>query len=400
MYSRIARWLICASAVALCFPWSWPRAACAMEQGADPTTTSAVAGDPGQYPDLVGEAEVAPPLSPQGAQSVGYAKPINYQGFVTDALGAPLQGPHNFTVYLYDAAAAGTVQFGREDHTAVNVVNGHFLLAIGAGTLGAPNLALDPAVFDVDLWLEVWVDGSPLPRQPLRAVPWSYGLIPGATVWGDPTDSYALRVIHTGTGATDRGIYAYGNQYGLVADEFGTGSDAIYSGNYVNAQGYRSRSDSYLWFPGMECEPIDPVQASATVSGFPRGAVKLKWTGTGGHHHGFHLPLTLPGELLGQRVTVEQITVYYMSSSAANANIDDTSLSRMTDANSEVLVVSDLTDHASTVATSYALTPTSDNVLSSASGPLTLYFICYFANTIDYVQLGMVRVRLGHTETP
>lgn len=370
MQSRVLRPLIRAVAIALCLAWSVTAAAEDQE------------------------------IAPQGALTVEPGKPINYQGFVTDARGAPLQGAHNFTVYLYDAAAGGTVQFGREDHAAVNVVNGHFLLAIGTGTLSAPSLALDPSVFDVDLWLEVWVDGSPLPRQPLRAVPWSYGLIPGARVWGDPTDSYALRVIHTGTGATDRGIYAYGNQYGLVADEFGTGSDAIYSGSYVNAQGYRSRSDSYVWFPGMECEAIDPAQASVTVLGTPRGAVKLKWTGNIGNNPGFHLPLTLPGVLLGQNVTVEQVTVYYMTSHAANAYIDDTSLYRLTGADSEVLVLRDMTNRTSTSATSFSLTPTSDNVLSSASGPLTLHLICAFANSTDYIQIGMVRVRLGHTEAP
>jgi hypothetical protein len=369
MQSRVLRPLIRAAAVALCL--AWPAAAAAEDQ------------------------EVAP----QGTLAVEPGKPINYQGFVTDALGTPLQGRHNFTVYLYDAAAAGSIQFGREDHLAVNVVNGHFRLEIGAGTLGPPNVALNTEVFDVDLWLEVWVDGSPLPRQPLRAVPWAYGLIPGAKVWGDPTDSYALRVIHTGTGDTDRGIYAYGYQYGLYAQEVGPGSDAIYSGSYVNAQGYRSRNDSYVWFPGVDWKPVTSNSTVAAPAS-TRGAVYLRSLASAGGSFEFYLSLTLPGVLLGQNVTVEQITVYYKSSSSANAYITETALYKLTDADTEVEVLRDLTDRVSTTATSYSLAPASNNVLSGTSGPLLLVLKCNFENDRDSVKIGMVRIRLGHTETP
>ena len=88
-----------------------------------------VEGDPALYPEPVEEEEV------QAAEAdLVLAQPpntMNYQGYLTDGDGVPVDGDFDFVARLYDAAAAGTLEWGPETHNAVPVKDGLFNLVLG-----------------------------------------------------------------------------------------------------------------------------------------------------------------------------------------------------------------------------------------------------------------------------
>jgi hypothetical protein len=125
------------------------------------------------------------------------------------------------------------------------------------------------------------------------------------------------------------------------------------------------------------------------------GAARV-WRGaTAGAKYIFY-PITLPGVLYGQAVTVKSITVYYECQNGANNYITGTSLTKQTAADSFASILSDATPRTSNTATSYTLSPASNNVLPSNQGILGLYLTLAFANDTDYVQIGGVRLQLSH----
>jgi len=100
--------------------------------------------------------------------------------------------------------------------------------------------------------------------------------------------------------------------------------------------------------------------------------------------------------LYGQPVTVKSVTIYYQCANGANNFITATDLNKQTDAASFAVLASETTDRTSNTATSYTLTPTSGNVLSSDQGILMLRLYLNFVNDTDSIRIGGVRVRLGH----
>jgi hypothetical protein len=201
------------------------------------------------------EPEPPPEGDPAEAEYVLAQPPytMNYQGYLTDSSGTPLDGAYDLAFRLYDADTGGNVEWGPETHNNVQVANGLFQVALGS------SVALTPDVFDEALFLAVGVDGTWLTtRQPLRAVPYAFGLVPGAEVEGNPTTNYGLTVMNTGTGADDRGLYARGNQYGVWAhgvDDAGlyasssNGTYSIRSDDTVySSEGYAG-PDTYVWVP-------------------------------------------------------------------------------------------------------------------------------------------------------
>lgn len=107
---------------------------------------------------------------------------MNYQGYLTDSSGSPLNGTYEMTFRLYDDLSLGSLEWGPETHANVPVNNGIFQVALGV------LVPLNPNDFDEALFLAVAVGGTDVtPRQPLRSVPYAFGLVPGAEVQGDPS---------------------------------------------------------------------------------------------------------------------------------------------------------------------------------------------------------------------
>lgn len=322
---------------------------------------------------------------------------MNYQGYLTDSSGTPLDGTYDLAFRLYNDASAGTVQWGPETHNDVPVANGLFQVALGA------IVNLYPNDFDEALFLAVQVNGTAVtPRQPLRSVPYAFGLVPGAEVEGDPRGSvYALRVENTGTDDPDRGIYARGKQYGLYASggqygiyakRTGDGDVGIYSPDFVRAKGFRSNQDSYVWVPAT-ASMLSPSEGCEL---YPKwhGTVALECSTAG--PKAIDIPIVVPAVLYGQEVRVEQVNVYYDLDSTGSY-IDRSFLRRFTNAVDSATLINDYTDRTSTSPTSYSLTPTWNYTLTTASGALNLFVgIKHDGNTSHDVYIGGVRVRLGH----
>jgi hypothetical protein len=196
------------------------------------------------------------------------------------------------------------------------------------------------SVFNGDqLWLGLTVgsDAEMTPRQPIYAVPYAWALRPGAIVKG--ADSY---------------IFVPGNA--LIKN---------------------LNTDTTRW----------DIQAN--------GAARI-WRGATAGTKVIYLPVTLPGVLYGQNVTLKQMTVYYRSQNGTNSYIDETDLYVQSDADSWLQVVTDTNNHTSNTATSYTLALTTNNVLTPTQGILGLFFYISFANDTDYLQIGGVRLLVGH----
>jgi hypothetical protein len=315
---------------------------------------------------------------------------MNYQGYLTNSSGEPLDGLHDMVFWLYNDESAGTMRWGPETHKEVAVTKGLFQVALGS------MVSLQPHLFDEALYLAVQVDGTDLtPRQPLHSVPYAFGLVPGAEVQGDPaTSSYALWVENLGTGASDAGLYAGGELYGIYAEEVGGGNVGIFTPDFVEAGGYKSYNDSFLWVPGMagvlypdpNCTLYPELQGAATLSCSAGGTKTI------------YLPITVPGVLYGQEVRVEQVAVYYDLDNAASY-ITETRLRKLTTATTSDSLISDTTNRTSTTPTYYSLSTTGNYTLTTTSGPLNLGLVIqHDGSVIHDVHVGGVRVRLGHTD--
>lgn len=100
------------------------------------------------------------------------AQHTTYQGRLTDELGAPMAGPVNLVLELYDAPGPGGISLYSEQHDGVALdADGVFRVQLGLGT--PLSGGYNPARVSVTpFYLEVVVDGAELsPRQPVGSVP-------------------------------------------------------------------------------------------------------------------------------------------------------------------------------------------------------------------------------------
>lgn len=118
-------------------------------------------------------ASLVPMICLLAAAPVMAAPPLlGYSGRLTSSAGgAPLVGPVDLTVALYDVAVGGTSLFV-EAHDGTELIDGGFTLLINSVAVEAGFEALFAG--RDDLWLELTVDGEVLsPRLRLTAAPWS-----------------------------------------------------------------------------------------------------------------------------------------------------------------------------------------------------------------------------------
>jgi len=370
------------------------------DRDATPPTT----GQPARFPDKV-DQEVEGLAEPADAEIVLAQPPytMNYQGYLTDGSGTPLEGTYDLTFSLYDAATGGTREWGPEAHNGVQVDRGLFQVVLGKWA------TLSPDDFDEALFLQVEVNGAILTnRQPVRTVAYAFALVPGAEVEGDPQgNNYALWVKNTGTGSADSGLYAegrnygihaLGGQYGIYAEGTGTGEDVgIYSPDFVQAQGYKSNSDSYLWVPAIVGRSSTTADKEVNVDTEFIGSARLT-ANTPGQKF-FYIPVNTPAQLYGQEVRVEELMVYYYTTDSTSY-INRTRLIKLTGVESYDELVFDSESRASTSPSSYSVIPstTSPYTLTASGGPLTLQLGLWFGAIEHTIYVGGIRLRLGHTD--
>lgn len=95
------------------------------------------------------------------------ATTVSYQGRLADNAGTPLDGSYGMTFALYDAATSGNPVW-TEDHPAVPVSDGLFVVGLGSRTAGG----IPTTTWNGDRYLEITVGGETLsPRELIRSVP-------------------------------------------------------------------------------------------------------------------------------------------------------------------------------------------------------------------------------------
>jgi hypothetical protein len=124
-------------------------------------------------------AQQAPPqtaASPQ-AVSASISPLFSYQGRLVEG-GVPVTGNRAMTFSLWSASTAGESVWNEGPKT-VPVSDGLFTVTLG-DTTGLPM-----SRFASELWLEVQVGATTLPRQQLMGAPYAMSLAPAARVSGD-----------------------------------------------------------------------------------------------------------------------------------------------------------------------------------------------------------------------
>ena len=329
---------------------------------------------------------------------------IPIQGYVTDAGGNPLDGDYTITATLYTASSGGEALCADDD--VVTVDNGLF------------NMKMDfCSSSDIDgkaLYLGIQVGNDPemTPRQAIHSVPYAFSLRPGAII----SDTRADAILHIENGdASGRGLRAYatsesGANYGVVGasrspDGYGgyfynTGSGiglfaSSDTGAAFKAGGtgiIQSAANSYIWISGNDLrkkKSSDTTQFELDTY----GGVFVRSGGAGTRD--VMLPVTLPGQLYGQNVTLTGIDVYFKSQGDFDG-IDGTYVRRQTGAGSGDTIVADEADRVCTTACSYHIDLTEYNVLSNEQGAVYIAFRLFFGSSSNYVQIGSVRLTLEH----
>ena len=143
-------------------------------------------------------------------------KTLNYQGYLTDGAGTPVNGARSMVFKLYTVPSAGAPLWS-ETQPAVTVTNGIYQTILGS--VNALNLT-----FDQTYYLGVAVGGDPemVPRQQLTSAPYALGLAPGGSVTLSDSASAAtaLSVTSNSTNAnafnvTKTGLYGNGGSFAI-----------------------------------------------------------------------------------------------------------------------------------------------------------------------------------------
>lgn len=333
---------------------------------------------------------------------------IPFQGRLTNAAGVPLNGSYSIRLALYDVASGGTALCSDTDTVAVT--NGLF-------TFNMNFCAAD----DIDgkqlyLGVKVGADAEMTPRQAVYPVPFARSLRPGAIINQTGTADHALTVKSAGSGEAGAALLAQnthatggigvwaqagGNDAAIVSKNTGSGPLIKGFGNdggedefRVNNNGsIESKADSYIFVPGAAL--VKNLSADTTRWDIQANGAARIWRGSAAGSKYVYYPLVIPTQLYGRAVKVESVTIYYLVADGTKGYITYTDLRKPTDADSYITLFSDTTNRTSTTASSYTLIPTSNNVLSANEG-LVLMFYLYFADDTNWVQIGGIRIQLGH----
>ena len=399
-----------------------------------------------------GDDDVLPQGEVNAATSLDDVIPI--QGRLLDASGNPINGSRSVAYTLYDADTAGNVLC--TDTDTVNAVNGLFngqMDGCGPGDLNGRQVWLGIKVGgDAEMTPRLKIFAVPYAHslrpgaviseslasaiihaentnptgRGLRGYATSttgenYGVVGASTspdgwggyfyndeggiglygrsaapgldapaVYAENTDPAGI-ALHASNNSTDSTLRLTNGGTGPFLKAFGAGggNDEIRINNDGSIE---TKADSYIFIPGTQI--IKNLSSDTTRWDVQaNGAVKV-FRGAAAGTKVVYLSIVMPGVLYGQPVDVESITVYYRCQDGSKNYITSTQLNKQTDADSYVELVSSETDHTSNTASSYTIAV--NNVLSSNQGILGLFFYFTFADDTNYIQLGGVRIQLGH----
>jgi len=396
-------------------------------------------GPVGETPALAQPASEGEISNPEpNAPNVDIKPTMSYQGRLAES-GVPVTGSRSMSFRLYNDATGGDLLWWEGPKT-VPVTNGLFTV-----TLGDTN-SFEVDIFSSQLYLEIEVVGTVLPRQVLQGAPYAFSLAPGADVygttgesllyagnsgWGEGVKGYS----YSGNGLSGatysgHGIYAEGygsglNGSALYAKSTGTGGIALVaqnastsssdtamvvendgtgdllkgfggdSGNdefnFKNDGTFQDKAPSYVFVPGAYAHSTNPQWITAT----PMQNYALIEPVIIGTNESICLPITLPAVLYGQNVEVEQARIYYHTSDSASY-ISGTWVILEDGVGNTTNYVIDFANYSSTSPSSYDETPSPNLFMNSNSGFLTMCWRVSFANLTHYIVLEGVRLRLRH----
>lgn len=305
------------------------------------------------------------------------AKTMNYQGYLTDSSGNPLDGEYDMVFSLWNTEALGTgaKKWGDETHNDVPVSNGLFSVAL------AETVPLDPVNdFNEQVYLEITVNGTTLPRQMLRAVPYAMAMPAGAMVRGatDSVGGYALRVENT----NGRGIFVDGSAdatYSLYS------ADVTYSD-----EGYAGR-DTYVFVPTLNA--ILPYNATGEHLAPQNGnymRVDADSAGTGY----VYVPIQIERPY-GRDYLLRSARIYYKVN---EASITWAGIMGMNFTNGgQTTIGSDSSTHSSTTAGYFNIDATSYYTVTTTMAPTGVTFRFTMDSNFGYVELYGIRLQLDST---
>jgi hypothetical protein len=351
------------------------------------------------------------------ALSANVASYIPVQGKLTDVSGAPLNGDFTIAFRLYDVLSGGTALC--LDTNNVTVAKGLFSSEIWGNC--------SDSIHGQQLYLSIEVEenGEMDPRQPIYAVPYAWSLRPGAIIIGSVGPGAILHIENSDPNG--RGLRAYamsetGTNYGVIG---GAKSPDGYGGYFYNTNAssgtalwadspngvalkatgsgvIQSTALSTVWISGSGLRPYR--QSDTTIIDMDTiGGAKITRGAAAGTRN-VMLPITIPGELYGQNVTITGIDVYFLGDTALDG-ITTALLRRQkgmcSTATCYATILFDSTfygcdDAVSPNGCSHHWNPTANNELSADSGVLYLTFELAFNDAASWVDIGGVRLTLAH----
>lgn len=353
------------------------------------------AGQAQEVPDQIQRVE---------ANESGY---IPVQGRLTNASGDPLNGTYMVALRIYDVLSGGTALC--ESINNISVSDGLFYTYLNATSCPIDGRQLY-------LGIQVGSDPEMMPRQYIDNVPYAWSVRPGALIKDNRT-TYVLQAENEGAGpalsgkntdADPNGIGVSGTSLagpGVKGDSLvSVGVEASsFSGVSLAATGtgvIQSSADSYVWISGNGVRPF--YQTDSTVINMTSiGSARITRGATAGAKNVI-LPITLPGKLYGQNVTLTGLDIYWAGDTDFDA-ITAVLLRRQTGVCStcyqSILFDSvDRTceDSANPTGCTTHFTLNTNNQLNNSSGILYLTIEMTFSGAATWIDIGGARLTLAH----
>jgi len=330
---------------------------------------------------------------------------IPIQGRLTDADGNPVpDGVYEITFRLYDAGVDGNLLC--VDTVFPTVTDGLFTALFSNCTADDIN--------GQGLWLEIQADGDdPMtPRQQIAPVPYAWSLRPGAVIEGDVPDDSVLQATNLSQSNGSKGVYGlagglaatnYG-VYGASLSAFGyggyfVGATAMGNGVALKAAGsgiIQSTANSYLWISGNSLQKANSDDTTRWEYD-DYGGYRVYGGADWGSLKRVVLPVTIPGQLYGQNITVTGLDLYY-TELGEFTGINAVIVRRQDGVGTGNLILYDDTIPNCSIPAQCVehWDLTQNNELSDQRGVLHIVLRFAYGSDSDYIQIGGVRLTLEH----
>ena len=261
------------------------------------------------------------------------------------------------------------------------------------------------------LGVQVGTDAEMTDRQPIYPVPYAWSLRPGALI-SDTMSGAPLNVYNHGSG-WGLDVYSAGhdavhgrtgssNHAGVAGESWGSGI-GVYgesaTGVAIRAAGtgvIQSTARSYLWISGNALQKANSADTTVFVYDL-YGGYQVQGGSDWIHNKTVLVPVTIPGQLYGQNITVTGLDLYYNTSDDLTG-ITISAMRRQNGVGAGDLIFWDGTDYVCPVPAQCVKhwDLTQNNVLSDERGILYIAFEFGFSSGTSYVNIGGVRLTLEH----